>query len=185
MLAPTKLPHWITIFLLSLTVGSSSSPAQEAKSNSQERVITVESTSGSDEIALAQHLEQTKAKLYGAYWCSHCYKQIYLFGKQAFHLINRLECDPQGKNSQSNLCKAAKIEGYPTWEINGKFYAGVHSLNDLAALSGYQGSRNFKNSMPVNIPSQYSPRRSTTRLKSLDLVPGSGLPLSSLVGHKE
>jgi hypothetical protein len=166
MLAQTKLPHWITIFLLSLAIGSSSSPAQEIKSVSQEKVITVDSTSGSAEIALAQHLQQTKTKLYGAYWCSHCYKQIYLFGQQAFNLINRIECDPQGKNSQSDLCKAAKIAGYPTWEVNGKFYSGVQSLNELAALSGYQGTSNFKNSIPVNIPSQYSPRRSTTQLES-------------------
>ncbi|WP_052331565.1 hypothetical protein [Calothrix sp. PCC 7507] len=176
MLSHTQLRHWLTIFLLSLTVGASSSSAQELNSSSQGVVINVESSSGTAEIALAQHLQQKKVKLYGAYWCSYCYKQIYLFGQQAFNFINRIECDPQGKNSQSDLCKAAKIQGYPTWEINGKFYSGVQSLNELAVLSGYQGSKNFQNSIPVNIPSQYSELRSERGLKSPSPPPDSGLP---------
>ncbi|MBW4555063.1 MAG: hypothetical protein KME59_03825 [Trichormus sp. ATA11-4-KO1] len=166
MLTRTTLFHWTNIFLLSLTLGSSS-PAQEIRTNSQEKFITIDSTSGVAEIALAQHLQQTHAKLYGAYWCSHCYEQLYLFGQQALSLINRIECDPQGKNSQPELCKVARIEGYPTWEINGNIYTGLQSLDNLAALSGYQGTRNFKNSKPANIPSQYSPLRSTIPDNSL------------------
>ncbi|BCL38186.1 hypothetical protein [Nostoc sp. MS1] len=153
MLLPAKLHYLLSVFFISLTLGSSS-PAQELNKN-QGGVITVDSISTEAEIALAQHLQKIKAKLYGAYWCSHCYEQVYLFGQQAFKLINRIECSPEGRNAQPNVCKAAKIKGYPTWEINGKFYSGVQSLTELARISGYLGNTNFKNARPVNIPSQY------------------------------
>ncbi len=35
--------------------------------------------------------------------------------------------------------------GFPTWEINGKYYSGVQTLENLAKYSGYTGPRNFKN----------------------------------------
>ncbi|BAT55032.1 vitamin K epoxide reductase [Nostoc sp. NIES-3756] len=154
MLLPAKLHYLLPIFFISLALGSSS-PAQELNNN-QAGVIIVDSTSTGAEIGLAQHLQKVNAKLYGAYWCSHCYEQVYLFGQQAFKLINRIECAPEGKNAQPEVCKAAKIQGYPTWEINGKFYSGVQSLAELATISGYLGDTNFKNAKPVNIPSQYS-----------------------------
>jgi hypothetical protein len=59
-------------------------------------------------------------------------------------LLNYLpyvECDPRGKNSQAKLCRDKHIKGFPTWEIDGEFYASVQSLNNLADLSGYEGSR--------------------------------------------
>lgn len=105
----------------------------------------ITTTSGEAEIALAKHLTQIGAKEYGAYWCPHCYDQKQLFGKEAVSFLNYVECDPNGKNARPQLCKDAKIEGYPTWEINGKKYPGAYALEKLAELSGYQGPRNFKN----------------------------------------
>jgi hypothetical protein len=29
------------------------------------------------------------------------------------------------------------VTGYPTWEIEGKFYGGMQSLDELAKLSGF------------------------------------------------
>lgn len=104
----------------------------------------ITTTSGPDEIALAAHLQSQRAKMYGAYWCPYCHAQEELFGKEAFAMIEYIECDPRGKNAQVNLCRAAKITGYPTWEIKGQFYSGVQFLDELANASGYQGSRNFQ-----------------------------------------
>lgn len=103
----------------------------------------VTSVSGQAEIALARHLTDIGAKMYGAYWCPHCFDQKQLFGQQAFALINSIECDPAGQNPQVEVCQAAGIQGYPTWEINGQLYSGTRSLQELADLSGYQGARNF------------------------------------------
>ncbi|AKG21996.1 vitamin K epoxide reductase family protein [Calothrix sp. 336/3] len=105
----------------------------------------IKSTSGEAEIALAKHLTQIGAKEYIAWWCPHCHEQKELFGKEAYKEIRHIECDPRGKNPQPNQCTAAGIEGFPTWQINGKLYPNVQSLNKLADISGYKGPRNFKN----------------------------------------
>jgi glutaredoxin len=105
----------------------------------------ITTTSGPDEMALAAHLQSLKVKMYGAYWCRYCHAQEELFGKEAFALIEYIECDPNGKNAQPKVCRSANIEGYPTWEIKGTFYRGVQLLDELADASGYKGSRNFQN----------------------------------------
>ncbi|MBW4561766.1 MAG: hypothetical protein KME32_11535 [Mojavia pulchra JT2-VF2] len=104
-------------------------------------------TSGEAEIALANHLAKIGAKEYSAYWCPHCHEQKLLFGKEAEQIINdrvKVECAPDGLKAQPELCKAAKIEGFPTWIINGKSYSGVQNLEELAKVSNYTGPRNFK-----------------------------------------
>ena len=89
------------------------------------------------EQSLAQHLQQTGAKMYGAYWCPHCADQKALFGS-AVAAVPYVECDPNGEKPQPELCQAKQIEGYPTWEIEGRFYPGTRSLLELAALSSYK-----------------------------------------------
>ncbi|MGE5657577.1 MAG: vitamin K epoxide reductase family protein [Actinomycetota bacterium] len=108
----------------------------------------VATLSGPSEIALARHLKQIGAKEYGAFWCPHCHDQKELFGNEASTLLNYIECDPSGQNAQPQVCQAANIKGYPTWEINGQIYSGVKPLEELAQISGYSGPRNFKNSLP-------------------------------------
>lgn len=107
----------------------------------------VTTTSSPAQIALARHLRQIGAKEYGAYWCPHCYDQKMLFGKEAAKIIDYFECDPRGQNSRAESCQAAaaNVKGFPTWEIQGKFYSGTQTLDKLADLSGYTGPRNFQN----------------------------------------
>ncbi|MEG4308972.1 MULTISPECIES: vitamin K epoxide reductase family protein [unclassified Microcoleus] len=109
-----------------------------------ETSIKTTTSSGTSEIALARHLKIVGAKMYGSFTCDHCQAQKASFGKEAAGIINYIECNPQGKNARRDLCDAAKIQGTPTWEINGKFYQGQKSLQELADLSGYQGTREFK-----------------------------------------
>jgi thiol-disulfide isomerase/thioredoxin len=90
------------------------------------------------EAQLAEHLSQSGVKMYGAYWCPHCESQKELFGTAA-QALPYIECDPAGENAQPELCEAANIPGYPTWEIDGEFYPGVRSLPELAYLSDYEG----------------------------------------------
>ena len=99
----------------------------------------VRSESNAGQIALAEHLTASGAKIYTAYWCPHCHDQKELFGRQATEKLTVIECAPDGRNSQRELCEAKKIEGYPSWEINGQLDSGVKPLAKLAEVSGYQG----------------------------------------------
>jgi len=99
----------------------------------------VRSESRPAQIALAEHLTASGAKVYTAYWCPHCHEQKELFGRQATEKLTVIECAPDGRNSQRELCEAKKIEGYPTWEINGQLDSGAKPLAKLAEASGYNG----------------------------------------------
>ena len=86
---------------------------------------------------LADHLTETGAKMYGAYWCPHCATQ-----KDHFNgVVDRLpyvECDPNGIGAQPELCAEMQIYAYPTWIINGEYYEGSMLPGKLAALSGFE-----------------------------------------------
>ncbi len=99
--------------------------------------VRAESTAAT--IALAEQLTAKGAKMYTAYWCPHCHDQKELFGREATEKLTVIECAPDGRNSQKELCEAKKIEGYPTWEINGSLDSGVKPLLKLAELIGYKG----------------------------------------------
>tara|TARA_B100000886_G_C20172770_1_gene386777 strand:+ start:130 stop:522 length:393 start_codon:yes stop_codon:yes gene_type:complete len=102
----------------------------------KELQITTESTKES--IALARFLSDQGVVKYSAYWCPNCLYQSELFGKEAYKELNVIECARDGKNSQTQLCIDKNIEGFPSWEINGKIIVGVQSLKNLSQLSGYE-----------------------------------------------
>ncbi|MEL6159441.1 MAG: hypothetical protein AAGJ95_11140 [Cyanobacteria bacterium J06554_11] len=93
---------------------------------------------GSYEARLANHLSETGAKMYGAYWCPHCAVQKDAFGG-AVSQIPYVECDLQGFHSQAELCAEKGIAAYPTWIIEGEYYLGSQPLGRLARLSGFEG----------------------------------------------
>ena len=102
----------------------------------KELLVTSESTKES--IALAKYLKDKGVVKYSAYWCPNCLNQSELFGKQAYKELNVVECARDGKNSQMQLCIDKKIEGFPSWEINGKIIIGVQTLKELSELTGYK-----------------------------------------------
>ena len=104
----------------------------------QEAAPNVTTTSSPEAIALAKHLQKIGAKLYTAYWCPHCHNQKQRFGKEAVKHLEVIECDRGGVNPQTQLCRAKRVRAYPTWEINGKFYPGNQSLDNLVTLSKYR-----------------------------------------------
>mgnify|MGYP002654878784 FL=1 len=103
--------------------------------------------SGPAEIELAEYLTAQGVLNYGAFWCPHCYDQKQLFGKEAFEKVAYIECDPAGKNPQTQACVDAGIRSFPTWEINGEMMPGVKTLAELAELTGYTGNTDFKYSL--------------------------------------
>ena len=105
-------------------------------SNQKELIVTSESTDES--LELAKYLKNKGVIKYSAYWCPNCLHQSELFGKQAYKELNVVECARDGKNSQTQLCIDKKIEGFPSWEINGKIILGVQTLQELSDLTGYK-----------------------------------------------
>lgn len=102
--------------------------------NAQKKLYSpppVTTTSSKEAMDVAQQLKNAGAKLYGAYWCSHCYDQKQSLGQPAVSYIQYIECSKDGINSQTPICKSNDIPGYPTWEINGQFYPGEQSLEEL------------------------------------------------------
>jgi uncharacterized membrane protein len=103
----------------------------------------VQAASTPARIALAEHLTAVGARLYTAYWCPHCHEQKELFGREAAAKLIVIECAPDGRNSQKALCDSKKIDGYPSWEIDGRLDSGVKPLAKLAEQSGYKGPIDF------------------------------------------
>ena len=100
--------------------------------------LKVISESTKESISLAKFLKNNGVVKYSAYWCPNCLDQSELFGKEAYKELNVVECARDGKNSQTQLCIDKKIEGFPSWEINGKIIIGVQTLKELSELAGYK-----------------------------------------------
>jgi len=90
--------------------------------------------------ALVQHLKKIDAKFYGASWCPHCKEQKKLFGAAADRLPY-VECSLPGPGGpQAPICRSMNIQSYPTWIINGRRHERVLMPEELAKLSGFEGS---------------------------------------------
>ena len=100
--------------------------------------LIVAKDSSKESIALAKYLRDNGVIKYSAYWCPNCLDQSELFGKEAYKELNVVECARDGKNSQTQLCIDKKIEGFPSWEINGKIIIGVRTLKELSELTGFK-----------------------------------------------
>ncbi|PKA54007.1 hypothetical protein AXF42_Ash016172 [Apostasia shenzhenica] len=103
-----------------------------------EREITEKSTPWT--IALAKHLHAIGAKMYGAFWCSHCMEQKQMFGREAAQILDYVECFPDGGGKGRKMaleCTLAKVEGFPTWIIKDKVLSGEQDLQALADASEF------------------------------------------------
>lgn len=86
-------------------------------------------------LELAQCLKDNGVTFFGAFWCPHCKKQKEEFGS-AVSALPYVECSEPDGQTQTAVCKAKKIEGYPTWEFkDGRRVTGEQSFEKLAALS--------------------------------------------------
>ncbi|XVE82416.1 hypothetical protein DITRI_Ditri16bG0002900 [Diplodiscus trichospermus] len=91
-------------------------------------------------LSLARHLQSIGAKMYGAFWCSHCLEQKQMFGREASKLLDYVECFPEGYQTGTEMVKActdARLRGLPTWVINGQVLTGQVELKKLAEVSGF------------------------------------------------
>ncbi|KAM0031116.1 putative Thioredoxin-like superfamily [Helianthus debilis subsp. tardiflorus] len=72
-------------------------------------------------LKLAAHLCSVGAKMYGAFWCSHCLEQKEMLGQEAANMLDYGECYLDGFKIGTPLsqeCKEVKIRGFPMWVIS-------------------------------------------------------------------
>ncbi len=95
-------------------------------------LLTVEAKKPGKYDSLAQCINNSGAKFYGAFWCPHCQATKALFGKSA-KLLPYIECStPDGKN-QLPICTEKEVKGYPTWIFpDGSLLTGEQTLQALA-----------------------------------------------------
>lgn len=129
----------VGLLVLLAGLGWSAAVGRPESSLAKGAPIPVASSSTPGTIALAEHLTRSGARMYSAYWCPHCHEQKELFGKEAAAKLTVIECAPDGLDSQEALCRSKNIQGYPSWEIDGKLDSGVKPLARLAEMSGYKG----------------------------------------------
>jgi len=100
----------------------------------REPIVNTESSR--EALDLVTKLNKAGAKMYGAFWCSHCFEQKQVFGKQAMSEFPYVECFPAGYKKgidQEKVCEEADVRGYPTWVIKGEKIEGDQTLQELEA----------------------------------------------------
>lgn len=88
-------------------------------------------------VDLAVRLKKAGAKMYGAFWCSHCFDQKQDFGKDAVGEFPYIECYPEGMTSSTKMidaCAAQNLEAFPTWIIGDKRLQGEQTFEKLSSL---------------------------------------------------
>ena len=116
---------------LFLTADDAGASAALPSANVPPRVTT---SSSPEALALADDLRSLDARMFGAFWCSHCYDQKQSLGKEAMEVVPYVECDAEGYRSQREVCKEREVPGYPTWEIKGELFPGERSLDELREM---------------------------------------------------
>ena len=131
----------VTVLGLSLVLV----PGDDDAANAKDLVLpykppTIEATSTAYSRSLAEYLKLKGAKMYGAFWCSHCEDQKETFGAGAE--IPYVECFPDGWKRGTPVaaaCAGADISGFPTWILaDGTRFEGEKSLEELAKAVGFE-----------------------------------------------
>lgn len=91
-----------------------------------------ESKKPGDYDVLAQCINDSGAKFYGAFWCPHCANQKKLFGTSQ-KLLPYIECSTPDGKGKLPICEDAGIEGFPTWVFPDE--SRLSGEVDLATLS--------------------------------------------------
>ena len=87
-------------------------------------------------VDFARCLARNRVTMYGASWCPKCRAQLDAFGSSA-EFLNYVECSRNGTRAQTDECKQAGIEAYPTWEFRDRSrIRGKQSFRSLAEKSG-------------------------------------------------
>lgn len=84
----------------------------------------------------AKCLSDKGAQMYGAYWCPHCQNTKKEFGG-SWKYVKYNECSLPNAAGETQVCKDAGIQGYPTWVLgDGSKLEGEVSIQELANKTG-------------------------------------------------
>ncbi|KAK9838441.1 hypothetical protein WJX84_009733 [Apatococcus fuscideae] len=86
----------VTIGLSIAWSGASSPAAADFSFDLAYQPVMVRESSPANAPALAKRLREAGAKMYGAFWCTHCHDQKEEFGKEAMADFPYVECYPNG-----------------------------------------------------------------------------------------
>lgn len=80
----------------------------------------------------AKCIDNSGAKFYNAFWCSYCQSQKKMFSSSSKYLPS-IECSTLDGQGQTEICREAGINAYPTWEFaDGERLTGELALSVLA-----------------------------------------------------
>ena len=141
LLTPLSGVFAATVLLLNFTLGSpdTANARDITKLDYQNPVVTTVSSDRA--MALAKRLDAAGAKMYGAFWCSHCFEQKETLGAEAMKAGSfYVECFPDGWERGKQMAGACleplnadgrKLEGFPTWVSGGQVVEGDKSAAEL------------------------------------------------------
>jgi uncharacterized membrane protein len=144
LLTPLSGVFAATVLLLNVALGGpDTADARDiTKLEYQNPVVT---TASSDRaMALVKRLDAAGAKMYGAFWCSHCFEQKETLGAEAMRAGSfYVECFPDGWERGKQMAGACleplnadgkKLQGFPTWVIGGQVVEGDKSVEELEKI---------------------------------------------------
>jgi hypothetical protein len=71
-----------------------------------------------------------------------------MFGAAGAQGLPYVECAEDGIGAATGVCSSKNVTSYPSWQINGKVYAGLQTLPALQALSGFDPAVKFPEFVP-------------------------------------
>ena len=107
--APGGLTIAGTILFLSLAWSGVEAPQALADIDIPYQATIVRRASPPRAVEIAQKLKSAGAKMYGAFWCSHCQEQKVAFGVEAQNDLPYVECFPKGFRNVSSLSDLCMI----------------------------------------------------------------------------
>ncbi|GIL84640.1 hypothetical protein Vretimale_14537 [Volvox reticuliferus] len=122
------------VLYVGLPSGSGSGAVYDDNFSLPYKAPLVSTKSSNRAIDLAHRLSAVGARMYGAFWCSHCLEQKEDFGSAAMADFPYVECFPNGWKRGEKVapaCAAANIRAFPTWVIGGKTIEGELQLDEL------------------------------------------------------
>mmetsp|Transcript_22048 Transcript_22048/g.28367 ORF Transcript_22048/g.28367 Transcript_22048/m.28367 type:complete len:249 (+) Transcript_22048:58-804(+) len=101
---------------------------------------------------LATYLSRQRWTMYGAFWCPHCQRQKEMFGREAWAMVNYVECDARGVDGKAAVCFGKGVNGFPTWKKGDQTFSGEMPLENLAKKVGYKGNfdANLEPALPIS-----------------------------------